>query len=65
MKGGRQRFVCAKCGRPFTYWVVEGSEHPKVKCSFCHTESFPRGEPPAAPAPPAPAKEPGGTPKGG
>ena len=55
MNGGRELFACIKCGLKFFYWVPEANAHPKVKCSFCKTESFPKGEPPAAPAPPAAA----------
>ena len=56
MNGQRQMFPCPSCGKNFTYWVADGNAHPKIKCSFCAKESFPKGEPPAAPAPaPAPA----------
>jgi hypothetical protein len=54
MNGQRQMFSCPSCGRKFTYWVADGNAHPKIKCAFCAKESFPKGEPPAAPAP-APA----------
>ena len=68
MNGGREVFTCGKCERRFTYWVAEGNEHPKVKCSFCGQDSYPKGEPPAAPAPPPaaappPAKSPADGPK--
>ncbi len=54
MTGGRELFACPKCGKKFFYWVQTNAQ-PKAKCSFCGTEFFPRGEPPAAPAPaPAP-----------
>jgi DNA-directed RNA polymerase subunit RPC12/RpoP len=63
VKGGRQLFTCPSCKKRFTYWILESNPHPKVKCTYCATESFPNGEPPAAPpapakpsAPPAPAK---------
>jgi hypothetical protein len=55
MKGGRSLFTCPGCGKSFFYWVQEGVAQPKVRCYFCGAETFPNGEPPAAPAPPAPA----------
>jgi len=60
MNGGRQLYACPKCGKKFFYWVQETTAQPKVKCSFCDAESFPKGEPPAALAPPpqAPAEPP-------
>ncbi len=64
MNGAREWFVCVKCGRSFTYWVAEGVGQPKVKCSFCTAEFFPRGEPPAAAPAPPPAKGPSGDAKG-
>ncbi len=58
--GARETITCPSCKKRFTYWVLESNPHPKVKCYYCATESFPKGEPPAAPAPaaapPAPAK---------
>jgi hypothetical protein len=51
MNGQREMFSCPSCGRTFTYWVADGNPHPKIKCTFCAKESFPKGEPPAAPAP--------------
>jgi membrane protease YdiL (CAAX protease family) len=60
MNGGRQKFTCAKCGKVFVYWVLADNPFPKVKCSFCATEAFPRGAPPPPPAvaatPAAPAQ---------
>ncbi len=62
VKGARQFFTCPACKKRFTYWILESNPHPKVKCTYCATESFPMGEPPAPPAPatapPAPAKPP-------
>jgi DNA-directed RNA polymerase subunit RPC12/RpoP len=60
MNGGRQLYACPKCGKKFFYWVQETTAQPKVKCSFCDAESFPKGEPPPppAPAPVEPAKPP-------
>jgi hypothetical protein len=59
MKGGRQLFTCPACGKCFFYWVQETVPQPKVKCYFCSAETFPNGEPPAAPAPaPAPVPTP-------
>jgi hypothetical protein len=59
MNGDRKLFTCGKCGKKFWYWVLDGVAQPKIKCSFCATESYPNGEPPKppapAPAPPAPA----------
>jgi NAD-dependent SIR2 family protein deacetylase len=52
MEGDRHLFSCTACGKKFTFWVPKGNEHPKPKCSFCSTEFFPFGEPPAAPVPP-------------
>ncbi len=54
VKGARQFLTCPSCKKRFTYWLLESNPHPKVKCYYCATESFPMGEPPAAPAP-APA----------
>lgn len=51
VKGARQSFTCPSCKKRFTYWTLEGNPHPKVKCTYCATESFPWGEPPAPPAP--------------
>jgi hypothetical protein len=50
MNGHREMFSCPSCGKRFTYWVADGSSQPKIKCAFCAKESFPKGEPPAAPA---------------
>lgn len=58
MEGKRDRFSCAGCGKLFTYWVGAAAPHPKVKCYHCGKEAFPKGEPPAAPAPPAGAPAP-------
>jgi hypothetical protein len=58
MKGGRHLFTCPACGKCFFYWVPEALSQPKVKCYFCNTETFPNGEPPAAPAPVPPAPVP-------
>lgn len=55
VKGAREFLVCPKCQKRFTYWLLESNPHPKVKCYYCATESFPKGEPPAAPAPAPPA----------
>jgi len=55
VKGARQFFTCPSCKRRFTYWILEANPHPKVKCTHCATESYPMGEPPAAPAPVAAA----------
>jgi hypothetical protein len=54
VKGARQFLTCPSCKKRFTYWLLESNPHPKVKCYYCATESFPKGEPPAAPAPAAP-----------
>ena len=71
VKGQRELLTCPACSKRFFYWMLESAPHPKVKCYYCGTESFPKGEPPAAPAPapaaaqvaPAPpAKPDGGTP---
>jgi DNA-directed RNA polymerase subunit RPC12/RpoP len=51
VKGNRDFFTCAACGKRFTFWVLDVNPHPKVKCYYCGTEAFPKGEPPAAPAP--------------
>jgi hypothetical protein len=51
VKGARQFFTCPSCSKRFTYWILESNPHPKVKCYYCAKESFPMGEPPAAPAP--------------
>ena len=57
--GARQFLTCPNCKKRFSYWVLESNPHPKVKCYYCATESFPKGEPPAAPAPaPTPASAP-------
>ena len=61
VKGSREFLACPSCKKRFTYWILESSPHPKVKCYYCATESFPKGEPPAAPAP-APAATPPVTP---
>lgn len=53
-------FTCPSCGKGFPYWVPKGAAQPKVKCAFCHTVSFPNGEPPAEPAK-APEKPEGNT----
>ncbi|MCK6682883.1 MAG: hypothetical protein L6R30_10770 [Thermoanaerobaculia bacterium] len=56
MTGQRHKFSCASCGKPFTYWVVDGNSHPKPKCYFCGKDFYPNGEPPkeeAAAAAPA------------
>jgi hypothetical protein len=58
MEGRREMFRCGSCGKSFSYWVPTATEHPKVKCYFCGVELFPKGEPPAAPAPAAAAPEP-------
>lgn len=58
MEGGRHRFTCAACGRGFTYWVQTTDPHPKVICYYCGKELFPKGEPPAQPAPAAGAAAP-------
>jgi hypothetical protein len=51
-------FRCPSCEKGFTYWVPSDAAHPKVKCTFCGNEFFPKGEPAAAPAePPAPAEK--------
>ena len=59
MDGDRKLFKCPKCGKKFWYWTLADVAQPKIKCSFCATESYPNGEPPKppapAPAPPAPA----------
>jgi len=53
--GAREFLTCPNCKKRFTYWLLESYPHPKVKCYYCATESFPKGEPPAAPVPaPAP-----------
>lgn len=53
VKGAREILTCPSCKKRFTYWVLESSPHPKVKCYYCATESYPKGQPPAAPAPAA------------
>lgn len=59
MEGGREKFTCGKCGKVFLYWVLKATTHPKIKCYFCGTESFPKGEPPPTPAAePKPASAP-------
>ena len=56
MDGGRNFFTCTRCHKRFAFWTLAKNEHPKVKCSFCHLEEYPFGEPPAAVAlPPADA----------
>ncbi len=55
VKGSRETFACPSCRKRFTYWVLDSNPHPKVKCYYCATESYPKGEPPAAPAPDPPA----------
>jgi DNA-directed RNA polymerase subunit RPC12/RpoP len=57
VKGNRDFFTCTACGKRFTFWTLDDNPHPKVKCYYCGTEAFPKGEPPAAPAP-APAAPP-------
>ncbi|KAA0255092.1 hypothetical protein FBQ97_03585 [Acidobacteria bacterium ACD] len=52
MEGTRKTFDCPACTKTFTYWVRADQPHPKVKCYFCSAESFPNGQPPAAPADP-------------
>jgi hypothetical protein len=61
VKGSREFLRCTACQKRFSYWVLESNPHPKVKCYYCATEFYPKGEPPAAPAaapPAAPAANP-------
>jgi DNA-directed RNA polymerase subunit RPC12/RpoP len=56
VKGNRDFFTCTACGKRFSFWVLDSNTQPKVKCYYCGTEAFPKGEPPPAPAPaPVPA----------
>jgi len=54
MQGGRELYTCPKCKKKFNYWLPEGTAMPKLKCSFCRTETYPNGKPPDPP--PAPPK---------
>ncbi len=69
VKGNREFFTCTACGKRFTFWVLDTNPQPKVKCYYCGTEAFPKGEPPAAappaPAPPAAAPAPPASPESG
>ena len=58
VKGAREFVTCSSCKKRFTNWLLESNPHPKVKCYYCATESYPKGEPPAAPAPAAAAPAP-------
>ena len=62
MNGDRKLFTCPKCGKKFWYWVLADAAQPKIKCSFCATESYPNGEPPKPPAPAPAPPEPEPTP---
>ncbi len=53
MDGGRNFFTCTRCHKRFAFWTLAKNEQPKVKCSFCHLEYYPFGEPPAAAPEPA------------
>lgn len=62
VKGAREFLTCPSCKKRFSYWILESNPQPKVKCYYCATESFPKGEPPAAPAPAAAPPAPAGPP---